>query len=85
MPFLPVNREVGSLADLYAAALDLPEAAYADSVHLALAAYHAVDYLLTWNCRHIASGRVQRIVNEVNESNGVRTPTMCTPEQLMEL
>jgi len=55
IPLLRLNGEVESLADLYAAALDLPESAYADSVHLALAAYHAVDVLLTWRRGTVAT------------------------------
>jgi len=43
-----------------------------------------MEYLLSWNCTHIVSGRVKRWIEEINASNGVRTPVICTPEELME-
>jgi len=44
-----------------------------------------LDYLVTWNCQHIAGGRVRAIVQRINERRGIATPVICTPEQLMEV
>jgi len=44
-----------------------------------------MDDLLTWNCRHLASARTRRIVQQVNTELGLATPVICTPEELMEL
>jgi hypothetical protein len=85
MPILGMSDEVQTLAAQYAAKIELPEACRSDSLHLALATLHGFDYLATWNCRHIASGRVLWIVEEVNDRWGVETPKICTPEELMEL
>lgn len=81
---LEVLPEVRILADSYFSAIDIPEKARADSYHLAVAAWHGMDFLISWNCSHIVSGRVKRIIEEINSANGIRTPIVCTPEELME-
>jgi len=82
---LEVLPEVKELADLYFAAIDLPEKARADSYHLALSVHHGMDYLVTWNCTHIAGGKVKRIVEDINSKRGTSSPVICTPEELMEI
>lgn len=82
---LEVNAEIRNLAERYFAAIDLPDRARIDAFHLAVAVWHEVDYLLTWNCKHIAGARVRRILLELNELLGIRTPIICTPEELMEV
>lgn len=84
-PALEVLPEVHALAAAYFAAIPLPDKAQADAYHLALAAWHGVDYLVLWNCTHIVSGRVRMILEEVNAEFGIRTPIICTPEELMEI
>jgi len=81
---LQVTADVVSLADEYFAALDIPAKARSDSLHLVLATCHGMDYLVSWNCKHISSGRVRNIVAAVNEQRGYETPIICTPEELME-
>jgi len=56
-----------------------------DAFHLAVAAWHKMDYVLSWNCKHIASGRVQKMLQDTNARLGVYTPIVCTPEELMEV
>jgi hypothetical protein len=82
---LEVVPEVHTLAAAYFAAIPLPDKAQSDAYHLALAAWHGLDYLVSWNCTHIVSGRVRMIVEEVNAQFGIRTPIICTPEELMEV
>ncbi len=84
-PALEVTNDVRELADLYFKDIDIPEKALADVYHLALAAWHGIDYLVSWNCTHIVSGRVRAIVEQVNARRGIRTPIICTPEELMEV
>ena len=84
-PVVEVVPEVHALAAAYFAAIPLPDKAQADAYHLALAAWHGVDYLVSWNCTHIVSGRVRMILEEVNAEFGIRTPIICTPEELMEI
>jgi hypothetical protein len=61
----------------------LPRRAVRDAAHVAVAAVHAVDYLLTWNCRHLANAQIARRIALVCERLGYRMPTICTPEELM--
>jgi predicted nucleic acid-binding protein len=84
-PVLEVVEEVHTLAAAYFAAIPLPDKAQSDAYHLALAAWHGLDYLVSWNCTHIVSGRVRMIIEEVNAQFGIRTPIICTPEELMEI
>ena len=62
----------------------LPAKAEGDAVHIALATFHEMDILLTWNCRHIANafilGRLRRLI----EAHGYSIPTICTPEELLQ-
>jgi hypothetical protein len=75
---LEVNEQVEGLAQQYFAALQIPEKAKIE-------AFHKMDYVLSWNCKHIASGRVQKTLQEINARLGVHTPVVCTPEELMEV
>lgn len=61
----------------------LPQKAVYDSVHIAIAARNNVDFLLTWNCRHIANPSLRRRIEKVLESNGLKPPIICTPQELL--
>jgi hypothetical protein len=82
---LEVVPEVRDLAEHYFAAIDLPEKARADAYHLALAVWHGMDYLVVWNCTHIAGGKVKLIVQRVNAGRALASLIICTPEELMEI
>jgi predicted nucleic acid-binding protein len=82
---LEVVPEVRELAERYFSAIDLPERARADAYHLALAVWHGMNYLVTWNCTHIAGGKVKLILERINAARGVISPIICTPEELMEV
>ena len=62
----------------------LPEKAVRDAAHIAVAAVHGVEYLLTWNCRHLANAQISRRIHAVCDAQGFRTPLICTPEELLE-
>ena len=78
------EKEQKMLADLYFTRIRLPEKAKADAYHLALATWHGMDFLLSWNCAHIVNGHVRLLLENVNSEQGIRTPVICTPEELME-
>ncbi len=61
----------------------LPARAAADALHVAVAAVHGMDYLLTWNVRHIANAETRRQVESVCRLEGYAPPVLCTPEELM--
>jgi hypothetical protein len=84
-PVLELNEEIQKLAYRYYVAIKIPESALIDASHLAVATWHNMDYLLSWNSKHIVSGRVRKILEEINSSLNIHTPVMCTPEELMEI
>ncbi|MGA1874213.1 MAG: type II toxin-antitoxin system VapC family toxin [bacterium] len=83
-PVLEVLPEIHDLADRYFSEIKIPEKARADTYHLALATWHGIDFLVTWNCIHIANGNIRKVLEEINSGYGIRTPVICTPEELME-
>ena len=82
---LEVQAKIRDLADAYFERIQLPERARADSYHLAFAAWHGMDFLISWNCKHIASGFVRRQAKRINLEWQIAGPTICTPEELMEV
>jgi predicted nucleic acid-binding protein len=62
----------------------LPEMAVRDAAHIALATVHGIQYLLTWNCRHLANAQVSRRVARIFSEHGFVMPIICTPEELFE-
>ena len=83
LPVLEINDEIQKLAEKYFIELEIPEKARLDAAHLAVAVWHEMDYLLSWNCRHIVSGRVKKSLEEINATLNLKTPVLCTPEELM--
>lgn len=82
---LEIVPDVYELAEVYFADLEIPNKARADAYHLALATWHGIDYLVSWNCTHIVNGRIRMKIEEINSKKGIRTPIICTPEELMEV
>jgi len=83
--YLNINTKVLDLAKEYFDAINLSEKARLDSVHLALAVHHGLDYLVSWNLVHISGARPRKIVEQINYSHNIRTPIICTPEELLEV
>ena len=80
---LVVNRDVKDLAKELHSYLKLPlAAAETDALHLAVACYYRTDYLLTWNMKHLASGRIRMGINHFHQETGTFVPVICTPEEL---
>jgi predicted nucleic acid-binding protein len=61
---------------------DLPKSAIVDAFHIAIAAVHGMDYLLSWNCKHIANAAMRGRIEATCRSHGVEPPTICTPFEL---
>jgi predicted nucleic acid-binding protein len=62
----------------------VPEVAAEDALHIAIAVTNGVDYLLTWNCAHIANAAMRRAIDEVCVAQGYEPTVLCTPEELIE-
>ena len=80
---LAITDEANALTRAIMAAGILPPHVVRDAAHVAVAAVHAVDYLLTWNCKHLANAQIARRIALVCEKLGHRMPIICTPEELM--
>lgn len=79
---LEQTDEVLQLAGAYLKNLNVPSTAAADCVHIAYASVFNMDFIVTWNCKHIANGSVIRDLMRYNERAGLSVPVICTPEEL---
>jgi hypothetical protein len=84
MPPLAVDESIISLAEVICEEIRLPERAQADAYHIAIPSVHGIDYLVTWNCRHIANAFLLRNIEKIVRAKGFTMPVVCTPEELME-
>ena len=82
MPLLAVTAEATALARTLVERGPLPNKAEADALHIALAAVHGADDLLTWNCKHIANARMRTQIETLCRAGGYIPPVLCTPEEL---
>ncbi len=83
LPIIELTEEATSLAEKLLRELSIPERAAVDAFHIAIAAVNGIDYLLTWNCTHIANAAFVSRIEAVCRAQGLRPPVICTPEQLM--
>jgi predicted nucleic acid-binding protein len=83
LPALEVTDDAEALTEAIMRAGVLPAKAIRDAAHIAVAAVHGIDYLLTWNCKHLANAQIGRKIAQVCERLGQRMPVICTPEELM--
>jgi predicted nucleic acid-binding protein len=77
------TQAVDDLAEAFLSAGAMPAKAKADAVHLAVATAHRVDYLLTWNLKHLANAQIWLRLRPLAEQRGYRMPMVCRPLQLM--
>lgn len=79
---IEVNQEALDLARQYLTRGYIPENEVRDALHIAVAVIWKVDYLLTWNCKHIANAHSLRQLRKFSETQGHEFPQVCTPEEL---
>lgn len=61
----------------------VPASAESDALHVAVAAVHGLDYLLTWNCRHLDNAETKPVMRKICQEWGYVIPEICTPQELM--
>jgi hypothetical protein len=83
LPVLPITDAAQTLAAGLLAGAALPAKAAEDALHIAIASVHGMEYLLTWNCRHIANASKRLMISTLCEQQGYRPPIICTPEELL--
>jgi len=83
IPELEATLEVKQLGDKLIAEGALPKRAEMDAYHIAIAAVHGMDYLLTWNCTHIANAVMRPRIEGICRKYDFEPPIICTPQELM--
>ncbi len=83
IPLLAGGELADELARTLLTDIPLPAKAAADALHIAIAATNGIDYLLTWNCTHIANAEFRDRMVTICQSFGLRCPTICTPQELL--
>lgn len=83
LPKIEISDTARDLARELIAHIPLPSKAQLDALHIAAATTNGMDYLLTWNCRHIANAAIRHRIEGVCRLGGYEPPTICTPLELM--
>ena len=80
---MEITPRVESLTKRLLAAGLVPASVASDAIHIATASVHRMDFLVTWNFKHIANPHIQQALREEVASFGERLPVLCTPEELL--
>jgi len=83
LPLVPIEPAVAEIIEIYIARKVMPRDPVGDALHLAIASYHRCDFLLTWNCRHLANANKFEHIRRVNAMLGLFVPALVTPLELM--
>jgi predicted nucleic acid-binding protein len=84
IPRVAMSERAFGLAEFLVHKLAVPKAALGDAMHIATATVHGAEYLLTWNCKHIANAVLRDRIGELGLLWGFQVPVICTPEELLE-
>jgi predicted nucleic acid-binding protein len=84
LPVLAITPEAESVANQLLQEGALPAKAADDALHIAMAAMNGMEYLLTWNCRHIANAVMRPLIEDICREAGLEPPIICTPIELLE-
>ena len=84
VPILQETEAATELAVQILATRLIPPQAALDASHIAMATIHGMDYLLTWNCKHIHNVAIIRQIERLCERQGYTCPIICTPNDLMD-
>lgn len=83
LPVLNVTDSAVALAQRFLDEGVMPAKAFGDALHVALTVVHRMDYLLTWNCRHIDNAHTKMLARRLCTQRGLLFPEICTPQELM--
>jgi predicted nucleic acid-binding protein len=84
IPLLELTEESKEFAHKLIRLNLVPKKALADALHIAIAATTGMDYLLTWNCKHIANAVTRPKIENLCRDMKISPPVICTPEELLE-
>lgn len=83
LPVLEMTDQIASLGKELVQRGILPTVAGRDAAHIATAAVHGMDFLLTWNCRHIANAHIRKRISACFSAYGIEVPVICTPQEFL--
>jgi hypothetical protein len=83
LPTIPVDDEIQEIVEVYIEHKVMPADPVGDALHLALASFHKMDFLLTWNCEHLANANKFGHIRRINALLGLHVPMLVTPLELM--
>jgi predicted nucleic acid-binding protein len=83
VPLLSVEPAIADIVQAYIQHKVMPNNPVGDALHLALASYHKCDFLLTWNCKHLANANKFHHIRRVNTLLGLYVPLLVTPLELL--
>ena len=83
IPLIPVESAISEIVQTYIDRGVMPRDPAGDALHLALASYHRCDFLVTWNCRHLANANKFEHIRRVNAMLGLFVPALVTPLELL--
>lgn len=83
LPSLPMVQEILEIVQYYISNFVMPNNPVGDAIHLALASFYKCDYLLTWNCKHLANANKFRHIQRINTILGLYVPFLVTPLELL--
>ena len=84
IPLLEATQDAQALAREILHTATMPSKAAVDAAHVAIATVHGLDFLLTWNCTHIANAANRPQIEKVCRAFGYQAPIICTPFELLE-
>jgi hypothetical protein len=84
VPLLPITAQAKAIAEALLEQHAVPKTEPRDALHIGICAANQMDYLLTWNFKHLANAHMVRKIESVVEATHHRSPIICTPEFLME-
>ncbi len=79
---LPTDVSLVGMVDTYIKNYLMPQVRTGDAVHLAYASYYKIDFLLTWNCNHLANANKKQHIRIINSRMNLFTPEIATPLEL---
>lgn len=80
---LELNDDIREIAEVYVDNYLMPKDIVGDALHVAVASYHKMDYLLTWNCTHLANASKKQHLRRINGRLRLETPEIITPLELL--
>jgi hypothetical protein len=85
IPALDYDNQIENLAQHYMEYFNFNEKILRDVYHISYAVFYEMDFLLTWNCKHLANAHIRAQLSRINLKLGYNTPDICTPEELFQV